>query len=126
RVRFRARTVVDVGDRTQEIELFGRRSGSPIAISAMGGLGLLWPKAELCLVRAASAARIPFMLSLGANCSLEEVAEHGGEARFWAQLNAFRDDRVNRALLERAAASGYEALVVTTDSNVFPKKERDL
>lgn len=125
RVRFRARTVVDVTDRSQEIELFGRKSGSPFAISAMGGLGTLRYKAEIALVKAASAARIPFMLSLGANCSVEEVAEHAGGARLWAQLYTFKDDRLNRALIDRARAAGYEALVVTTDSNVFPKRPRD-
>ncbi len=125
RVRFRARTVVDVTQRSQEIELFGRKSGSPFAISAMGGLGTLRYKAEIALARAASEARIPFMLSLGANCTIEEVAEAAPQARLWAQLYTFKDDRLNRALVERAAASGYEALVVTTDSNVFPKRPRD-
>lgn len=125
RVRFRARTVVDVTQRSQEIELFGRKSGSPFAISAMGGLGTLRYKAEIALAKAASDARIPFMLSLGANCTIEEVAEAAPEARLWAQLYTFKDDRLNRALVERAAASGYEALVVTTDSNVFPKRPRD-
>jgi len=125
RVRFRARTVVDVTQRSQEIELFGRKSGSPFAISAMGGLGTLRYKAEIALAKAASDARIPFMLSLGANCTIEEVAEAAPQARLWAQLYTFKDDRLNRALVERAAASGYEALVVTTDSNVFPKRPRD-
>ncbi len=125
RVRFRARTVVDVTHRSQEIELFGRMSGSPFAISAMGGLGTLRYKAEIALAKAASEARIPFMLSLGANCTIEEVAEAAPQARLWAQLYTFKDDRLNRALVERAAASGYEALVVTTDSNVFPKRPRD-
>jgi isopentenyl diphosphate isomerase/L-lactate dehydrogenase-like FMN-dependent dehydrogenase len=125
RVRFRARTVVDVTERSQEIELFGRKSGSPFAISAMGGLGTLRYKAEVALAKAASEARIPFMLSLGANCTIEEVAEAAPQARLWAQLYTFKEDRLNRALVERAAAAGYEALVVTTDSNVFPKRERD-
>ena len=125
RVRFRARTVVDVTQRSQEIELFGRRSGSPFAISAMGGLGTLRYKAEIALAKAASDARIPFMLSLGANCTIEEVAEAAPQARLWAQLYVFKDDRLNRALVERSAAAGYEALVVTTDSNVFPKRPRD-
>ncbi len=125
RVRFRARTVVDVTQRSQEIELFGRKSGSPFAISAMGGLGTLRYKAELALAKAASEARIPFMLSLGANCTIEEVADAAPLARLWAQLYTFKDDRLNRVLIERAAAAGYEALVVTTDSNVFPKRERD-
>ncbi len=125
RVRFRARTVVDVTRRSQEIELFGRMSGSPFAISAMGGLGTLRYKAEVALAKAASDARIPFMLSLGANCTIEEVAEAAPHARLWAQLYTFKEDRLNRALVDRAAAAGYEALVVTTDSNVFPKRPRD-
>ncbi len=125
RVRFRARTVVDVTQRSQEIELFGKMSGSPFAISAMGGLGTLRYKAEVALARAASDARIPFMLSLGANCTIEEIAEAAPHARLWAQLYTFKDDRLNKALIDRAAAAGYEALVVTTDSNVFPKRPRD-
>jgi isopentenyl diphosphate isomerase/L-lactate dehydrogenase-like FMN-dependent dehydrogenase len=111
--------------RSQEIELFGRMSGSPFAISAMGGLGTLRYKAEVALAKAASDARIPFMLSLGANCTIEEVAEAAPHARLWAQLYTFKEDRLNRALVDRAAAAGYEALVVTTDSNVFPKRPRD-
>lgn len=125
RVRFRARTVVDVTQRSQEIELFGRKSGSPFAISAMGELGTLRYKAEIALAKAASDARIPFMLSLGANCTIEEVADAAPQARLWAQLYTFKEDRLNRALIDRAAAAGYEALVVTTDSNVFPKRPRD-
>ncbi|MBI1776298.1 MAG: alpha-hydroxy-acid oxidizing protein [Proteobacteria bacterium] len=125
RVRFRARTVVDVAKRSQSVDLFDRPSASPFGIAPMGGLGLLWPEAEIQLVRAASAAGIPFVLSTASNTSLERVAEHAGQARLWFQLYTLNDQRVNLSLIRRAAAAGYEALVVTTDTNMFPKRERD-
>src|SRR5258708_8355737 len=86
RVRFRARAVVDVGRRSQSIEVFGSASASPFGIAPMGGLGLLWPEAEIALARAAASAGIPFVLSTASNTSLEQVAKQVTNARLWFPL----------------------------------------
>ena len=61
-----------------------------------------------------------------ANIGPEALAGAVPEASRWFQLYVFRDRGVSRELVERAADSGYEALVVTVDLPVFGVRERDL
>jgi (S)-mandelate dehydrogenase len=125
RVRFKPRTLVDVTTRDQTVELFGKPMASPFAIAPMGNLSLFWPNAEVVMAQAAVAAGIPFVLSTASAVSLETVAEQAPGGRLWFQLYVFKDAKVNRSLVDRAAAAGYEALMVTTDTHMFPKRERD-
>ncbi len=126
RVRFRPRTMVDVRKRSTETELFGTRVAAPFAIAPMGGLGLFWPRAEIAFARACAAANVPYGLSTGSNSTIEEVAAAAPDAQLWFQLYVFNDEAMNHALVERAQASGYRALMVTTDTHLFPKRHRDL
>ena len=125
RVRFKPRTIVDVTKRDQTVELFGKPMASPFCIAPMGNLSLFWPNAEVVIAQAAIAAGIPFVLSTASAVSLEKVAESAPGGRLWFQLYVFKDEKVNRSLVDRAAAAGYEALMVTTDTLMFPKRERD-
>jgi isopentenyl diphosphate isomerase/L-lactate dehydrogenase-like FMN-dependent dehydrogenase len=125
RVRFRARTVVDISVRSLATEVFGKPLGAPFGIAPMGGLGLFHSDAEIHLARAAAKVGIPYGLSTGSNTSIERLAEAAPDCRLWFQLYTFRDPRINRSLVQRAQAAGYEALIVTTDTHVFPKRERD-
>ena len=50
-------------------------------------------------------------------------ARAGG--RLWLQLYVMKDRGPARELMRRAAAAGYEALVFTTDANVFGSREWD-
>ncbi len=124
RVRFKPRTLVDVNKRDQTLELFGKPMASPFCIAPMGNLSLFWPEAEVVIAQAAAAAGIPFALSTASAVSMETVAEKAG-GRLWFQLYVFKDKKVNDSLVDRAAAAGYEALMVTTDTHMFPKRERD-
>ena len=126
RIAFRPRTVADIAGRTQATSFFGRATAAPFGIGPMGGLGLLWPDADLLAARVAAKAGIPFVLATGASASIESVAEAAPDGRRWFQLYVFGDDALNRRLLGRAAAAGYEALVVTTDTQIGPKRIRDL
>jgi (S)-mandelate dehydrogenase len=125
RVRFRPKTLVDVSERNQTIEVFGKPAASPFAIAPMGNLSLFWPEAEIACARAAAKAGVPFALSTASAVTLERVAESAPGARLWFQLYVFKDQKINRSLVDRAAAAGYEALMVTTDTHMFPKRERD-
>lgn len=126
RVRFRPRTVVDVTSRSTASELFGKKLAAPFAIAPMGGLGLFWPRAEVVLARACAKAGVPFGLSTVSSTTIEEVADAAGGGQVWFQLYVFNDEAMNRALVERAQAAGYQALMVTTDTHMFPKRHRDL
>jgi (S)-mandelate dehydrogenase len=125
RVRFKPRTLVDVSRRDQTSELFGKPMASPFAIAPMGNLSLFRPNAEVLMAQAAAAAGIPFVLSTASAISIETVAASAPGARLWFQLYVFKDAKVNRSLVDRAAAAGYEALMITTDTHMFPKRERD-
>ncbi|MGE4111808.1 MAG: alpha-hydroxy acid oxidase, partial [Burkholderiales bacterium] len=71
------------------------------------------------------AAGIPYTLATGSMTALERVAsEAGGE--LWFQVYMWPDRAASHALIERARAAGYQALVVTVDTPVTPGREYNL
>ena len=44
----------------------------------------------------------------------------------WFQVYVWRDRGLVRDMVERAVAEGYEALLVTVDTAVFGRRERDV
>ncbi len=112
-------------DRDLSIELFGRRLSLPVIIGPTGLSGLLWPDAEFCSARAASAAGTAFCLSHGSVCSIEELAETGASPR-WMQVFVYRDRGLTREFTARAKAAGYDALVLTIDNQLTGNRERDI
>ena len=125
RYRFRPRVLVDVGDVDPATDLLGARSALPVAVAPMAVHGLAHPLGELATARAAAAAGIPFTLSTMSSRSVEEVAEAAPDARRWFQLYVQASEQASRRLVERAAAAGYEALVVTVDLPMLGYRERD-
>ena len=91
----------------------------PVGIAPAALHGLAHPDGELATVRAAAAAGAIAVVSTVASHSLEAVAAAAPDARRWFQLYDQRDPGVSRALVERAAAAGYEALVLTVDAPVL-------
>src|SRR3546814_10876488 len=77
------------------------------------------------MARACAAAGIPYCLSTVAGISLEDLRRQVPDARLWYQLYIFHDDALNDGLAQRAQDAGYEALLVTTDTHLGPKRERD-
>ena len=124
RIRLVPRTLVDTSARHQRITLFGRESNSPLIIAPTGLSGLLHHRADVALARAAAAAGIPYTLSTVSNVRLEEVAADAG-GRLWMQLYVMKDRGIARNIIERALKAGYEALVFTSDANVFGHREWD-
>jgi len=123
-IRLIPNTLVDTSARHQRISLFGKESSSPLVIGPTGLNGMLRYRADVALARAAAAAGIPFTLSTVSNVRLEDVAEHAG-GRLWMQLYVLHDRAAARDIISRAERAGYEALVFTTDANVFGYREWD-
>ena len=111
--------------RDQSLTLFGTRLAMPLIVGPTGLSGLFWPDGELATARAATAAGTAFCLSHGSTCTIEELAA-GGAAPRWMQVFMFRDRGMTRSFAERAQASGYDALVLTTDNQVLGNRERDI
>ncbi len=122
--RFVPQTLVDTMGRDQGIELFGKPSPTPLVMAPTGGNGMMHPRGDLVLARAAAARGIPFSLSTVSTVRLEQVAQQA-PGRLWMQLYLMQDRKVGADIVARAQQAGYEALVFTTDANVFGSREWD-
>jgi isopentenyl diphosphate isomerase/L-lactate dehydrogenase-like FMN-dependent dehydrogenase len=112
-------------NRDLSVELFGRRLALPVLIGPTGLSGLFWPQGELAAAHAATAAGTAFCLSHASTCTIEDFAAAGAAPR-WMQIFVYRDRGFTRQFVERAAASGYDALVLTTDNQLLGNRERDI
>ena len=122
--RFMPRTLVDVSHRTLETQLLGKPSAMPLIVAPTGFNGLFMHHADLALARAAAKAGVPFVQSTMSNDAVEEIAKVEG-LRHWWQLYVFGGDEVWRRLLERVDRAGCEALVLTTNTQIFGNREWD-
>lgn len=112
-------------ERDLSLTLFGDQLAMPLIVGPTGLSGLFWPDGERCTGRAAAAAGIPFCLSHASVCTLEAFAEEDMQPR-WMQVFVYRDRGFTWELAERAAATGYGALVLTIDNQLTGNRERDL
>lgn len=122
--RFLPRTLVDVSARTPERAILGRSAPMPLLIAPTGLNGIFQKSADIALAQAAAAAGVPFVQSTMSNEPIEAVAEVAG-LRHWFQLYVFGGNEIWQALVDRAAAAGCEALVLTNNSQVFGNREWD-
>jgi 4-hydroxymandelate oxidase len=124
--RLRPRVLRDVSSVSLETAILGRPASMPLGIAPAALHGLAHADGELATVRAAAAAGAVCVVSTVASRSLEEVAAAAPDARRWFQLYVQRDRGVTRRLVERAAAAGYEALVLTVDAPVLGYRDEIL
>jgi 4-hydroxymandelate oxidase len=103
----------------------GRPSSLPVGIAPMAVQALAHPDAEAAAARAAAAAGIPFILSTSSSMTIEDVASAAPGADLLFQLYLVRDLEYTRSLVERAAAAGFRAIVLTVDLPVLGYRERD-
>ncbi|MCY3785762.1 MAG: alpha-hydroxy acid oxidase [bacterium] len=125
RVRFTASSLVDVSERDAGATVLGRRLGVPFICGPAGLARLVHRDGELAAARAAAAAGTVFVISTASSYSIEEIAA-ASDGPLWFQLYLWRSPEVVARLVDRAAAAGCEALVLTVDVPVIGKRERDL
>lgn len=123
-LQFLPETLIDCSARHQRGSILGRTAEAPLVIAPTGLNGLLHPDGDVLLARAAAKAGIPFTLSTVSTTRLEDVATRAG-GRLWMQLYVIKERAVARDIIQRAGSAGYEALLFTTDANVFGNREWD-
>lgn len=123
-LRFVPQTLVDTSQRSTKVELFGQEQPSPLVVAPSGHNNIYRRGGDIMLARAAAAAGIPMSLSTLSNTRLERLPKETG-ARCWMQLYVFKDRELTLDVVRRADESGYEALVLTTDSTVYGLREWD-
>jgi len=125
RFRFLPRVLGDTRRPSLAGSFLGRASAMPLAIAPMAAMALGHSDAEGGMARAAAAAGIPICLSTSASSTLEDVAAAAADGDRFFQLYLVRDLGYSRSLVERAAAAGYRAIVLTVDLPVLGYRERD-
>jgi L-lactate dehydrogenase (cytochrome) len=123
---FRPRVLRDVSTVDPSTTLLGRPLPFGLVLAPTGFTRIADPQGELAVARAAARGDLPYTLSTLATRSIEEVAAASGDGRRWFQVYVWRDRGLVREMIERAAASGYEALMVTVDTAVLGRRERDV
>ncbi len=121
---FQPKMLSGVAKASLATSLFGDEIKLPFIIGPTGLNGIHWTNGDIALARAASAAGTIFTLSTASNNSIEQVAQSVDGLK-WFQLYPWGDRKVVGRLIARAKASGYRVLIVTVDSLIGGKRERD-
>lgn len=124
RIRLRPRCLRDVSRIDLGTRLLGREIPLPIIVAPTAYQRLAHPDGEMATVRGASAAGAPMVLSTQSTTSLEDVAA-AATVPLWFQLYVQPDRNFTRALVRRAEAAGYQALVLTVDAPVLGTRNRE-
>ncbi len=119
------RILNDVEHRNISSSLFGAETGLPFGIAPMGMCKLASPAADRLLADLAAKHRIPVGVSTVASTSLEEMIERA-EGNAWFQLYVSGKAEGTDQLMARAAAAGYETLVLTVDVPEVGRRPREL
>ena len=113
RRRLRPRMLAGHTERELSIEVLGLRSTAPFLLGPVGVLSIVHAEAELGVARASKATGVPMILSSAASTPLEDVATELGDAQRWFQLYWWGDRDLAASLVDRAAAAGYGAIVLS-------------
>jgi L-lactate dehydrogenase (cytochrome) len=119
------RMLVDVSRISTETEIFGRRIPFPLMLAPTGLTRLFHKDAELAVARAASAAGVPYCLSTLGTTTIEEFGRVLAAPKLF-QIYIFKDRGLTEEFIERARAEGYDGLILTVDTLVAGKRERDI
>jgi 4-hydroxymandelate oxidase len=122
--------------RAVDTELLGCRCSFPVLIAPTAFHRLAHPDGERATARAAAGAGIIMIASMASTVAIGEVASAMRDGPpvdgpavdpcLWFQLYIQPDRGFTEAIVRRAEAAGCKALVVTVDSPVFGRRERDL
>ena len=118
------RMLVDISKRDMSLSLAGQEIDMPIVIAPTAFQALAHSQGELATAAAAKKLNTIMTLSTLSNHDIEEVAKAGNH--LWYQLYVYKDRAITKDLVARAEANNYKALVVTVDSPVLGRRERDI
>ena len=124
RIEFRPRVLRDVSGVDTTTTLLGRPLPFPLVLAPTGFTRIAAPPGELAVARAAARLGLPYTLSTMGTRSIEDVAAVSDGPK-WFQVYVWRDRGLVKDMISRAAASGYEALVLTVDTAVLGRRDRD-
>ena len=151
-VHLAPRVLVDVSRIDTRTTVMGQHMPYPFAFSPTGFTRIATSAGELAVARVAARHGVPYTLSTLGTRSIEEVAAAAAgvtaaratgatattgtattatardttAAPLWYQLYVWKDRGLSRELVQRARAAGYKAIMVTVDTAVFGRRDRDV
>jgi len=114
----------DVADVDTSTTVLGQRVPLPFALSPIGGPRMFHHEGELAVARAARHAGIPYGISTLATSAIEDVAAQT-DTPLWFQLYVWGDRSETKEAIARAKAAGFSALLLSIDTTVRSKRERE-
>lgn len=124
-IEFQPNVLRDVSDVDLGWDVLGKRVNMPVGIAPTGFTRMMHTEGEIAGCTAAEAAGIPYSLSTMGTRSIEEVAAAAPGGQNWFQLYMWKDRERSMALVERAKAAGFDALMLTVDVPVAGDRLRD-
>jgi len=124
RLRLAPRMLADFTGANTRVELFGQTFVHPLFVAPTAFHKLFHPQGETATVMGAAAMEAGFIASMQATTLIEEIAS-GAPGPKWLQLYLHHNHEDTLALVRRAEASGYQALVVTVDAPVNGIRNRE-
>ncbi|GGE20114.1 alpha-hydroxy-acid oxidizing enzyme [Polymorphobacter glacialis] len=121
------RVLADLSGGSTAIRLLGMDLAAPMLLAPLAYHRLAHPDGELAVARAAAALGTGMVVSTLSSFTLEEIAlasraasrELGRDpAPLWFQLYLQDDRERSAALVRRAEAAGYDAIVLTVDASL--------
>jgi len=127
RLKLLPRVLRDLRGGSTQTDLLGAPHAAPILLAPVAYQRVAHPDGELATIRAATAMGVGMIVSTIASVTLEEIAAARAQAArelgtapapLWFQLYAQPERTQTLALVRRAEAAGYEAILFTVDAAI--------
>ena len=130
-IELRFRVLRDVSTRSHDCRVLASDLAWPLMIAPMALQRMAHPEGECATARAAAASGCGMILSTLSTTAIEEVRTAMDDVRqrgapLWFQLYIAKDRAATQALVQRAESAGATALVLTVDTPVLGRRERDI
>jgi 4-hydroxymandelate oxidase len=124
-VQFRYRVMRDVSMRSLATSVLGHSLTWPVLVAPMAFQQMAHEDGELGTARGARASETGMIVSTLSTASIEAIADVG-VSPLWFQLYIEKDRGATEALVRRAERAGCTALVLTVDTPLLGRRERDV
>ncbi len=124
-IQFAPRVLRNVTSVDTSTTLMGSPISMPLALAPTGFTRIAHPLGELAVARSAAKAGIPYCLSSLGTRSIEDVRSVS-DGELWFQVYVWKDRGLLAEMLERAEHEKYSTIVITVDTAVLGRRERDV
>jgi L-lactate dehydrogenase (cytochrome) len=121
---FVSRILVDISQRSQTVEIFGKQYQAPFGMAPMGITAMSAYRGDVVLAEAAKRADIPMIMSGSSLIRMEELIAVAPDAWFQAYLPGKVEQIA--PLIDRVATAGFKTLVITVDTPSASNRENNV